>query len=363
MYWRRPNCTGVLGLDTHEHSINPNSVGLLLGLLFLAAPCFAVDDKPSLTDRLTVDGPSGWKRLEKSLKNASGTIKWSRSTHATDHQKYAPDYRGNEVRRFWLSDSAGKVIIDYQNDAGEWISRKVYCFNADYGFIAAQSVRDGPYLLASYGVNNDDAMTRAKGLVHDYANDLCRSYDLLAEARTLAEIVTSPDFTLRSCVERDENGRALVEAEFSFTPPGRSWVGPSGSPISAKLLLDPSADWRILTTEVKGAAWNRQSRNSYQPDAPPGSMAKMVRHNVTTDGKATDDYSLDFSTFSFETPAASEFRLPSVGLAELSVKRRWGFWRLVLIGGNILIVGIALYFYSRRRERRKVQLAGTQASV
>lgn len=359
MNWRRDRCSKVMDWATESACRfipTPTKLGLLVGFLLVAFPCLGLDQTNSVADRFSTEAATGLERLEKSFQSVSATVKWSRKTHSTDFQKYAPDYQGNQVRKIWFAGSSGKVIIDYYNAEGVWKSRKVYCFNPDYGFVAAQSIQDGPYILASYGINNDQAMARARLSVLDFVRDLQWTYDLVAEYRTLGQIVRSPDFHLISCVERKEGERRVVDAEFSFTPPGGSWVGPSGSPISAKATFDPAADWRLLSTVVKGATWNRQSQNTYTPDElQPGAISKMVRHNTSTDGLSADDYSLDISSLSFAMPAFGEFRLGSVGLPELSVKKGWGFWRLVLIGGNILLIGLLLFFYSRRRENRRNQ--------
>jgi len=327
---------------------------VVLPLFWTSLALAAEQQQSTCRDRFEAGAALGWKRLEASMGEVTGVATCTRDFRSTN-PKYAKDRWSKQVTHFWLTASAGKVITDSYDRSGKWTARNACCFNPDYAFAVKQPVQDGAYIITMHG-RDPATIEQMKARVASYPHGMRASYDFdYAEIRTLAEIVKGEEFHLESCRDVERDGHRLVEAEFTFDLTGYfangvrvRELGMKASKRWAKVVLDPSADWRILSSVVKYDQWTRPIEISYAPNSPaPAAMSKIVQASVASDG-AKDTYVVDFSSVSFESTPLSEFYLGSFSLSEIPTGRQVRSWRLILTGLSLFAIGIVLYLLYRR---------------
>jgi hypothetical protein len=330
------------------------SVGAVYLLPFLICASWALADDaqpPPCAERFQKEAPAGWKRMEQSMRSVSGKATFIRDMHATGPKYPKKEVWYKEIFEFSFDDTDGKSVQDSYDKAGTWISHHVYCFNADYAFQLKKLSQDSSYFVERHGFAppTTDSIRR---LVRHQPRGIRAAYALEGEVRPLADLIKAPDFHLIGCKDVKRSGNDLVEVEFEFNLNVGVDQGPP-SRVHEQLLLDPGADWRVLSSVDKMGVWTGTITITYDDTSRSlANVAKVVERNVASDG-AVDTYTTEFSPLSHEAPPRSQFLLTAFGLPEIQPEGHGGGSRLIWIGITLLVIGLLLNLLYRRREREK----------
>jgi hypothetical protein len=208
----------------------------------------------------------------------------------------------------------GKVVYDSYDQAGKWRSRNAYCFNPRYAFALRQTARDRPFVVTMKG---QDPKTRdkARGAVTSFTRGVWAPYNLDADIRPLSGIVRGNDCSIVDCREITQDGRALVQVDFTFNLTGRLATMPQPKR-SASLVLDPTADWRIVSSVLKWGPWTTSTRITYSPTSSmKAAVSTIVGRGISTEG-ASDDRDIEVTSLSAEATPDKQFNLSAFGLPE-----------------------------------------------
>lgn len=337
--------------------------GAILCVVFFVSLCNGSSQQyRSCVDRLKSEALPSWDRLNRSMQSVSGTETWIYDQHVLDPKEpgYGRDLYTKQVRTFCRTDRAAKVVADCYDRSGQWTHRYVYCFNPDYAFSATQFVRNGPYVLTQYG-RDADTFTSVKLYISFTLDRVDVAYSGYLGHPQLAELVRSKGCQVISCRELEQNDHGLVELEIRYRPSGR-FAAMDPSLRDTRVVLDPANDWRVVSDVTSGDQEVEDERVSYAPPGTgPGWVSSVVRHFDLTPAapppkKTSGLDSWQFSSLSYKPiPLSSQFYLQSVGLPELPLaESSTRFWRLMLAGATILLLGGLIFLaYARRRSRQQ----------
>jgi hypothetical protein len=256
----------------------------------------------------------GWRRLEELTLPLAYT-----EIHTTTAEISDPsDPRAGKgaffltkvVAHVWLSADAGKVISDYYDDSGKWVGGSAAGFNPDYAFRASRSDEHGPYTITHIGSDELARNVVKQALLQ--ASGVCRSPEQL--------IALSTGFTVTSCRDVKDGGPSLVDVDVSYPPPTTSEAKFDPTTRSCELLMDAAADWRPTKEVYRRDNFETTVNLTYVPQSPDfTALSKVVvKYKLGTAEKpmAVQTQTYELSEWSHAPIAASEFRLPSIGIPE-----------------------------------------------
>jgi hypothetical protein len=303
-----------------------------------------VESQDAWRDRFQAHAVAGWERLRQSA-----------PTQASQNRKYRfKTTDGKEVNvtqriQYWLSDRAMKLCVDSYEPSGKWKDRRVFCVNTDYAFVAEQPVQGARYFLKKYG-RDQATIDQVKTSIVLRIYYLEIPYHVQMDPRTLPEVFASGDVELISCRESQPVGSNLVEVQYNFKPSG---VPARQDPSIRRSIdiLDPNADWRVVKSTQTSEQGKYELDISYAPNQDGRwVMAKSVCRGTLKNATLVE--TSEFDSISRQPVPPSEFYLSSVGLPEVPTAGDRRFWRLVLIGGNLILVGLVLLVVYQRRKKR-----------
>lgn len=318
------------------------------------ATTFASDARAAPANNVAADAATlkaaanGWDGMSLRMRSAVGQVDWFQDLRSRNKEKYQDFYVSEKVQ-FWITEREGKVIVDVYDRSNKWEHRYVGCYNAEYAFVAAQYEKGGAYILTEYG-RDSAILDRLRGYVLGYVPGLKSSHDLHYESRTLSQIVGSPDFSLLSSADVRVGGRSLKQIAFSFFRTEKG--GPDSRSVRrCELLVDPSANWRIVKSVFHDGIWDTTAETSYADL--PYDVARLTRYEErgrTSDG-SENVVLANYTALSFQPTRPAEFRLPAIGMPEIPSPGRRRWLMLLIVGGNLLLIGLVLAVLHRRRTR------------
>ncbi|HEX4055518.1 MAG TPA: hypothetical protein VHX86_14735 [Tepidisphaeraceae bacterium] len=320
---------------------------LLVQFCWAFLPFCDADPQTAAISRFQAEAPAGWHSLRTSLLPVAGSLTWVDIMDMPDPTE--PGYikggiYNKEVRQFWLTDRAAKVISDRFDKSGKWMSRSVNCYNPDYAFYAMQYDRDGPYYLGMYGTTSD---------VHDRIRQHVENQLFPVEVSFIKGEALGNDAThIAFCRDVDVNGKHLVDVGLTYTPSGNE--AKNASIRQDELFWDPAASWRLVRERLTTTELNAWTVVDYMSDQSELYYARKVVIQVNMQGRKA----IDTNTFIVEpvlhpSLGPMEFRLPSIGLPELPPEGSRRFEHLTIIAANFLGIGVLLYIYYRKKGSKR----------
>lgn len=297
---------------------------------------------------------AGWDWLAMTMRNVVGRVDWVHNLRSSNKEKYQDSYYVSKKVQFWLTEHEGKVVADvYDKDVNgkpdKWLHPYVACYNNEYAFVAAKYEKEGAYILTEYG-RDEAKMTRVKLYVSKYMPGLEYPYDIQGDTRSLSKIVVSPDFSLTTCCDVQEAGRSFKELVFSSSP-SADFAPYDRSTRHCQLLVEPSASWRTIKSIFRDATWDVNRVNSYAGAGDePARLTKVEEFGKANDG-GDNTMHIEYLALSFQPTRPAEFRLSAIGMPEIPSPGRRRWLMLLLVGGNLLLIGLILAVLHRRRVR------------
>lgn len=307
------------------------AIGLIAIVPSASVPVSAASDAPSYwRSRLLSEAPAAWEKLQGSTRPMSGVDTWTR---ASDITKPSKGVFQKEIRRFWLTDGAAKIVADSYDRKGKWLIRNVYCFNQDYAFTARQVVPDGEYFLTSYG-RDQPAYDHVKQWIFGHA-----LYILNPTSAT--KLLNSTNFQVIRADQATDN-RNLVTIEFKLSPSSQ-FARSDPSPRHGTIVLEPNVDWREVSEEVTSEKIGFHVRLNYvSNNALPGDPLKAITQTIGPTGNLVETSLDEFSSLSHQPIASSVFLLSSIGIAAVPSQTRGWFWPSGFI--SLALIAIAIIF-------------------
>lgn len=325
-----------------------------LGLLALAASAILISRAAALNDdsaRPSAEAMSGWGRLARSVPPVAGTFvesDWRINTELAGTQREL--LRRRRVR-FWISESSAKLTIDWYDPKDHWQMQSLYGLNPQYAFIAERSTEDAPYHLRDFG-RESDSIQRIRELIESHGlGDIEASFHAEQDVRSLPELFRSSNLTLQSCSRVQSGGRDLFQVEFT-DPPSERVAKHDPALRYGRVILDPAFDWRVVSQNVHTDKWKETEELEYGPEvSKPATIKTLTYRSVWP--TAQEIRVIEFSPPSYDAITESEFTLSSIGLPEIPSPGRQRASRLLIIGGNLVVLGIILGWLYRRRQRKR----------
>ncbi len=324
-----------------------------------AAPSTVAADSDSARERFDKEAAAGWQRLRESISPVIGSLTRSYEAESLDKDRKDPT-RGQSVVeknniQFWLQDGLAKMVLDRQISGSPFV-RRVFGVNSDYAFIADEAQQNGAYYLTECGQSGANLSHVNLGIDSLVRMQLQSPYGVGFEFQTLIEIVKSHEFQILRCQEREEMAHGLcVEVEFTFRPTERMAAALKSTSMRAMILLDPSANWRVVRSTAKSDDGEIRTEITYSANGDnPGDIARLVRHYEFPTARAIE--TIEFTHTSYESTPRSEFYLPALGLPDcpMSDANNPWHWRTFLIGVNLVVVGVILLVLYQRHRRRHI---------
>jgi hypothetical protein len=299
--------------------------------------------------RFETEAPAGWDALEKMLSSVKASATWRLDIDNTDSasSEYHKHTRSENKVQIFLSQGAGKSVVDAIDGSGAWARRTVSAYSSDYGFVAGQASQDGPYFVKSWG-RDEATIEKIQRDIHlSYGMCLKAAVYLDSDLRPLRELVSTDGFHLSSCIYKEQGGVRLVESAFDFLP-GKAPAIPGVRHVT--VLLDPEKEWRVVGCTTVIGDYTVYLTLEYFEGSNFAAVKRYQTRVVSPIG--TRETTISCESLSGEAIPPSEFRLSSVGLPEFS-KPALRSSRLFFIGVNFLILAALLLLgYIRLRSRR-----------
>ena len=311
-------------------------------------PCHATAATGNTDAEFVKAAVAGWDGLALKMRNVTGQVDWVKNLRSTNQSHYKDSWVSEKVQ-FWITEREGKVVADVFDKHNKWLHQYVYCYNREYAFGAVRHEREGVYVLTEYA-RDDERISRMKSVIRHYVPRLQSPYDIDGDTRTLSQIAVSPDFSLASCRDVQNAGRSFKELVFSFSP-SADFAPYDRSVRHCQLLVEPSASWRIVKSVLRDATWDVNRVNSYAGSGDePARLTRVEELGKANDG-TDDDYHIEYTTLSFQPTRPAEFRLSAIGMPEIPSPGRRRWLMLLIVGGNLLLIGLVLAALYRRRVR------------
>ncbi len=256
------------------------------------------------------------------------------------------DYRYDE-EIYILNDSV-KIISIQSDSRSNWLSCRVVGSNPEYAFGAKRGVAEGAFSLTQYGTD-DGARKMPKFRSADIKDLLGASHVPLPVVTFIEDFRSGTIVELSSRAVDDASGQ-FVEFTFSIPPTARLEKVPPSERV-LKVVADKARGYRIVRTaapcgpHLAYTSSVRYADDSYVISGVDYVMDESPREAVTK---------VFFTILSQENIAIApaEFRLPSIGIAEIPSPGRRTAWRLLIVAGNLILLGLVGLYYLRKKNRR-----------
>jgi len=352
--WRLPGCGGHRAFRL-----------LLSALMVVITPALSASEQQSPKQRFADNALIGWERLKQSTSEIAGLARRTYEVQITDKsdpQFGKPVVRNSELH-FSIDNGSARIQVDDKDKNGNR-RRTIFGANPEYSFTAAQSSPDGPYFIKSCGRDTETVDSIRKTIEILVASDLHASFGVDTDLRTLPELMKSDGWTVHHCADVSLDGRHVIEVGCSWMPTAQDsqkYKKGEEQRRHAMLYLDPAADWRVLKISTTiGDSVQTSFQVSYVPtDGNSARIARSVRRNVYRASVITD--TIEFPSWTTTPTSASEFYLPSLGLPDCPDPKQRLRARLLLIGGNLIVIGtvtLFLYYWRRRKHAENRPASG-----
>lgn len=269
-----------------------------------------------------------WTQAARSQSDLIGTMTWtSRLEVAPESGK--DDYFEREDRKFWISGDSVKVVADRFDRAGTWRGCVASCISSQYGFIARQEVRGGPFVV-TYFTTNLKSDQRVRNAVQNTLLPIRVGYQGIGST-PLDGLIRGSAANVLSCRDVLEGGRGGREISLTFSESGLAakW---DPAQRQAKAVLDTANGFRVFRQSTSGSKQRCEVEVSYVEGSqdPYRAQKVTVHYDVLQGDKPRTTDVFEVTSLARATPSPTEFTLPSVGLPEVQTPAHRRFWRLLI---------------------------------
>ncbi len=308
-----------------------------------------------------------WRRLQKSMSSMSGIIEWTAKLH-----QIAPVakqiYIHKRTQYFLQQGVAGKIVVKNYDESGRWLPPAiVLCYNPEYAFEAQQNRLNGPFFITLFG-KSEQTYRSCKRPIDVRLRWATFPYRGSHYHPPLSDLIASPDCHILQDQGEYLSGLKVIKMRLLFTPksPAEVFDSLDSSVKEITLVLDPSADWRVLSDTIRSSTIGvRSVKASYVANTQEFGRLSAIEE---TDYKPNPQISLasdvyKFSSLSFLPIASNEFSTASVGYPnmkpattssdELPASNVSEPWRPLSIIIVLIVVSLILFavYLLKRRER------------
>jgi hypothetical protein len=277
----------------------------------LAATAVFADNQDACRKRLESEALPAWQELKTSMGSVSGLVTWTGSFRAMEPKDpaFGHDYYAKKIGKFWSTTGAAKVIYDRYDVSGKWLFGKVLCDNPDYSFSQNKIYPGDAYATTDYGT---DASTRNQ-IKFDLGN--FTSFSTISfqgwGGPLLPDLIRGGDYQVVASNDTTREGRNLLQVELTYMPQGGAAIY-DPSQVHRRLLLDPDADWRVVSDTVTRDKDTTVTEVYYESNKSEfGRVSKVTRVIQQPHRPIQDEDIWEYSAISYQPIAVGDmFYLP-----------------------------------------------------